>query len=117
MFLYKKGIQGKVIESVASENVLFLIYHPEKKLVFAEWIQGVNEQEVLSEQTVTVISGEEAVAQAQLYFSQQNQSDIVINSARLPMLLQCLIIMFLQIRLQWIHAGYFVSVRGKWNQC
>ncbi len=83
LFLYKKGIQGKVIESVASENVLFLIYHPEKKLVFAEWIQGVNEQEVLSEKTVTVISGEEAVAQAQLYFSQQNQSDIVINSARL----------------------------------
>ena len=30
-----------------------------------------------------MISGEEAVAQAQLYFSQQNQSDIVINSARL----------------------------------
>lgn len=83
LFLYKKGIQGKVIESAASENILFLIYHPEKKLVFAEWIQGVNEQEVLSEQTVTVISGEEAVAQAQLYFSQQAQSDIVINSARL----------------------------------
>ncbi|MGN0396974.1 MAG: hypothetical protein ACI4EL_03030 [Candidatus Fimimorpha sp.] len=83
LLLYKKGINGKIIESIASENILLLIYHPNWGLLFAEEINGVNGMNIMDESIQTVMSGEEAVAQAQLYFEQMDWTGITIVSAKL----------------------------------
>lgn len=83
LLLYKKSINGKVIESIASENILFLIYHPSQGLLFAEEINGVNGTNIIAESMQTVMSGEEAVAQAKLYFSQMDWTGMIITSAKL----------------------------------
>lgn len=83
LLLYKKFANDRIIESVRSENVLFFVYHPEQGVVFAEAINGVNGTTIIEESMQTVMSGEEAVAEAKLYFSQYGWTDVTITSAEL----------------------------------
>lgn len=81
LILYKKVFQDKIIESVAAENVLFLYYHPEKKIIFAETEQPELSMEIKEERQKTVISGEEAVQMAQIYFGEQDTIPCTITEA------------------------------------
>lgn len=87
LLLYKKAINGKIVESVTAENILFLVYHPEKGVILAEAQGGKIGSTIINESMQTVISAKEAVAEARICFLQLNQGNVTIRSAKLKYML------------------------------
>lgn len=79
LILYKQTVEGRVLESVAAENILFLYYHPQDKIIFAETDRPALGTKMKEQTTKTVMTGEEALQTAQIYFSGQEDGKCTIT--------------------------------------